>query len=263
MTSDNKNFDVGDVDGLEKVSLGKNCPNCGEELFKIIAYGGLPIPYECSCKKAAREEEEKQRLLKEKLEKKHKEKVRIQHLHEASDFPKKQQKQFIGNFEPIKGTETALEASKRFIDKVPGVRKGILFIGACGSGKTHLAAAIGNAVIDKGYSVKFITADKLYKKVRSTYTSFEITENDILAPLEKCYLLIIDDVGTTAPTKWAKSVLHSLIDSRMNAEKPTIMTTNLTMKELSEELDSRTIDRIPEGFVTFTITASSYRKKKG
>lgn len=263
MTSDNNNFDVGDVDGLEKVSLGKHCPNCGEELFKIIAYGGLPIPYECSCKKAAREAEEKQQQIKEERNKRRKEIERIKRLHELSDFPPKQQKQFIDNFELLKGTETAFNATQRFIGKVPDVRKGILFIGACGSGKTHLAAAIGNAVLDKGYSVKFITADKLYKNVRSTYTSFDMTENDILSPLEKCYLLIIDDVGTTAPTKWAKSVLHSLIDSRMNSEKPTILTTNLTMKELAEELDSRTIDRIPEGFVTFTITAPSYRKKKG
>lgn len=262
MTSDNNNFDVGDVDGLEKVSLGKNCPNCGEELFKIIAYGGLPIPYECSCKKAAREAKEKQHQLEEERNKKHKEKERIKQLHETSDFPQKQQKQFLNNFELVKGAETAFNAAQRFISKVPGVRKGILFIGTCGSGKTHLAAAIGNAVIDKGYSVKFITADKLYKKVRSTYTSFDMTENDILLPLEKCYLLIIDDVGTTAPTKWAKSVLHSLIDSRMNDEKPTILTTNLTMKELAEELDSRTMDRIPEGFVTFTITAPSYRREK-
>lgn len=263
MTSDNNNFDVGNVEGIEKIPLGKKCPNCGEELFKIIAYGGLSIPYECSCKREAREAEEKQRQLEAEQEKRNKEKERIKRLHQSSNFPLKQQKQFLDNFEHVKGTETAFNAAQRFIDKVPGVRKGILYIGTCGSGKTHLAAAIGNAVIEKGFSVKFITADKLYKKVRSTYTSFEMTENDILSPLEKCYLLIIDDVGTTAPTKWAKSVLHSLIDNRMNDEKPTILTTNLTMKELAEELDSRTIDRIPEGFVTFTITAPSYRKKKG
>lgn len=260
MTSNNDDFDINQIENLKKIPTGEHCLKCGEDLYVVeIGYGGITVPYDCSCKKAEKEAEEKRSEKKFKL----KEEERIKSLHDSSGFPPKLKKCYLDNFDLIKGTETAFNAAQRFSDKFPNVRKGILFIGTCGSGKSHLAAAIGNEALNKGYSVKFITAYDLYERIMDTYTSFDKSEYSITSPLKKCCLLIIDDIGTTAPTKRAKAVLHSIIDSRMNSEKPTILTTNLTMKELAEELDSRTIDRIPEGFVTFTITAQSYRKKKG
>lgn len=255
--------EIYNVEGLTPIPLNEKCPVCGDELFKVIVYGGAEIPFLCSCKREKEKKEQDRRKAEEEQAKKLSENERVKQLRKASNYPEKQKTKTLENFVLIKGTETAFNAAQRFIGKVPNVRKGILFIGACGSGKTHLAAAIGNSVLDKGYSVKFITAYDLYEQIMDTYTGFEKSEHDVTNQLKTCYLLIIDDIGTTPPTKRAKAVLHSIIDSRMNREKPTILTTNLTMKELAEELDSRTIDRIPEGFVTFTITASSYRKKKG
>lgn len=256
MSSKDKNG-VDSSQGMLDVSTGEYCPVCGDELFVRCVWGGLKIPLPCSCKKEKFAKEKREKEEREKFQKEY----MIKELYKNSGMPPKELKETFENFIPRPGTENALKAAKRFAAKAPKVSKGILFMGTCGSGKTHLAAAIGKEVMNKGYSVKFITASDFYKNIRATFSENSTTEKDVIAPLIKCRLLIVDEIGATAPTAFSKSEFHNLIDMRLRYERPTILTTNLTTEELSQAFDSRTVDRFSEGFVNVIITADSYRRK--
>lgn len=242
-----------DIPGLKKIDNGRTCPICGAKLYdQQVGFGNLVIPMKCDCEIA----EIKKR---EEAEKKWKQQERIKNNRQKSGFPPKQKKQTFDNFSERQGIRKALSISRAFAERFPNVTRGILFVGSCGSGKTHLASAIGNEVLNKGYTVKFIPAYELYTAVLNTYKSFDESEDEVTEPYKRCKLLIIDDIGTTPPTDKSKAVLHSIIEYRMNYEKPTILTSNLTLDELADKLDSRTIDRIPEGFKTILLQAMSYR----
>lgn len=243
---------ISEFEGLERIDTGKDCPTCGRRLYKQKAFGGIIIPMMCECEKERKQKEDEER-------KARKLNTRIKENTLNSGFEKKQLNQTFDTFIERKGTEKALIAAKRFTEIFPNVNCGLIFIGPCGSGKTHIASSIGNAILKKGYSVKFITGYELFEKVQDTYSGFEISEKMVTGPLKNCKLLILDDVGVLT-TKKCKAILHSIIDSRMNKELPTIITTNLNMNELKEELDSRTFDRFSEGFKIFLVNADSYRQ---
>ena len=244
-----------DIPYLEKIDSGRICPECGAHLYEQKAFGRLIIPMMCECE-LNRRRKEREEFERRKAE------ARLKELRHKSGIPAKQRNQTFENFFPRKGTKNILSVSKKYADDFPNVEKGLLFIGKYGSGKTHLATAIANTVLDKGYSVKWVTAKEIYDKVRDTFTSYDVSEDDVLRPYKRCKLLIIDDIGTTPPTEYAKSVFHSIIDYRMNYQRFTIMTSNLNLDSLRKKLDERTVDRIPEGFETYTWTAASYRHKE-
>lgn len=241
--------------GLEKIDSGRKCPNCGRHLYEQRAYGNIVIPMMCECELAKRKAE------REAFEKRKRER-KIELLRQNSGLPKKQLGQNFENFQVRKGTESALKAAKIFVDKFPNIVHGLLLIGPCGSGKTHIAAAIANEILNKGYSVKFITALEIFEQTRSSYGISGVSEASIINPIKTCKLLIIDDIGVSSPTEWNKSLLQSIIDYRMNYENPTVLTTNLNMSELKERLDPRTYDRLSEGFRTFSVIAESFRKRE-
>lgn len=71
--------------------------------------------------------------------------------------------------------------------------KNLLFFGASGVGKTHLAAAIGYALIEKDVRVKFVTAMEIVQSLQKAKQDLGLI--DALSKLDKFGLLIIDDIG--------------------------------------------------------------------
>ena len=92
------------------------------------------------------EKEAREMLLKERQEK-------IANLTRSSNIPKKYRKSTFDNFNPKDNTK-ALEKAKGFVETFPG-ENGLLLTGPVGTGKTHLAAAIANSLLNKLYSVYF------------------------------------------------------------------------------------------------------------
>jgi len=141
-----------------------------------------------------------------------------------------------------------------------------LFQGNTGSGKTHLACAIANELIDKGHTVKFIPVTELLDKIKATFDAQYESEDGFIKPLRDCDLLILDDLGAERTTSWTMAKLHNLIDYRYSNYKPTIITTNLLSGELSSVLDTRTVDRIldvhKERFTILNLAVDSYRKQR-
>lgn len=139
-------------------------------------------------------------------------------------------KRYSGNFEAV-------------------LAKGISMVlcGSVGTGKTHLAAAIANSIIDSGHSVQFVSVLSVVKAVKETWSDRELKERDVLRVLEDCDLLILDEVGAQFGSDTEKLIIFDLINSRYEDVKPTVIISNLAEDDLSLYIGERTLDRLKEG----------------
>lgn len=233
------------------------CKSCGRKLFaRLIPMIG-EIPLMCECEKERKHKEEEAYNAEKKSR-------RISDLKFLSGMAPLHKGMLFENFNTVKGTEKAFNEAKLYADRFSEAKKGIMFVGTTGSGKTHLACAIGNALLNEAYEVRFKRAVDLPLHIRGTYSAeSEQTEADIILPLQKCQLLIIDDLGADTDTEWKTSIWLSIIDYRINYSLPTIVTTNLNEREMLTRFDKRVSDRLLGAYHKITITAPSYRRKRG
>lgn len=123
--------------------------------------------------------------------------------------------------------------------------KGILMKGMTGLGKTHLSLAIANEVIKRGYSVVYVSAPDILSKLEHEHFSYDYNEEQtLMQSLVECDLLIIDDLGTEFKTQFTSTVMYNLFNTRINAQKPVIINTNLTGAELERDYSQRFTSRI-------------------
>jgi DNA replication protein DnaC len=133
----------------------------------------------------------------------------------------------------------------------------VLLTGGYGCGKTHLAAAIANRRVQKGYPALFVVVPDLLDHLRATYAPNSITPYDKrLEEIRTAPLLVLDDLGTHSATPWAQEKLYQIFDYRYNARLPTVITAT-DDAAIDERLKSRLFDR---GRCTnLRIEAPSYR----
>ena len=124
----------------------------------------------------------------------------------------------------------------------------LLFIGGTGLGKTFLSACIARAVADKGYSVIYETATHLFNKLEQA--KFNPTEESRYeaAKLNSCDLLIVDDLGTEMPGQFVTAALYSLLNDRLLAGKPMIISTNLNVEEMHRRYSPQIASRLQGNF---------------
>lgn len=123
---------------------------------------------------------------------------------------------------------------------------GAVITGGIGSGKTFLACAIANHVIDCGYYVRIETLSGLLNRMQNAPFS---DKNEILESIARFSLLVLDDIGCERDTSYADEQIYNIIDTRYRSKKPLIITTNLTLDEMKNSPDTmrrRVYDRIIE-----------------
>ncbi|MBQ8397020.1 MAG: ATP-binding protein [Clostridia bacterium] len=148
-----------------------------------------------------------------------------------------------------------------------GQGRNLALFGGTGLGKTHLSSAVARVVIERGYDVCYVTAVGMMADYE--YDRFKSGRDEgVTASLDRyadCDLLIVDDLGTEITNQFTVSVLYNLINTRLNRGLSTIISTNLTQKELRERYWDRITSRIlgeyqPLVFVGVDVRAQKLRK---
>jgi DNA replication protein DnaC len=119
----------------------------------------------------------------------------------------------------------------------------LLLSGASGCGKTHIAAAIVNRIIERGEPALFVVVPDLLDHLRAAYQpNAEVAYDDLFERVRNAPVLVLDDLGTQAPTPWAQEKLFQLINHRFNSRLPTVVTTNIAPDQIDERLRTRLTD---------------------
>ena len=119
----------------------------------------------------------------------------------------------------------------------------IVMMGKTGLGKTHLSLSIARTVAEKGFGVIYAPAQKLVSDLEHEHFSFSGSDY-VIKKFTNCDLLIIDDLGAEFPSQFTNAAIGNLINERLYEKRPTIISTNLTVKELTERYSERTASRI-------------------
>lgn len=139
-----------------------------------------------------------------------------------------------------------LQAAKNFSAKVieGEDHKGMYIYGSVGSGKTLLASCMANVILEAGLGLLFVSVPDLLDELKDTFGSRERKELDLMKEVREVDVLIMDDLGAHQYTDWTAGRIYNIINYRAAQGLSTVITSNLSVDELSEALDLRTSSRI-------------------
>ena len=155
--------------------------------------------------------------------------------------------------------EKTYQACRRYAMGFSEKSPSLLFSGDTGLGKTFLSACIARTVADNGYSVMYETAGHLFANLeRAKFSGDEQARREGEKYLQ-CDLLIVDDLGTEMPGQFTTSALYGLINDRLLAGKPTIISTNLTSDEFAQRYNRQIASRLRGSYVRMPFLGEDIR----
>jgi DNA replication protein DnaC len=114
---------------------------------------------------------------------------------------------------------------------------GILLMGPCGVGKTHLAVAALKEIALRGHSGLFYDYRELLKEIQASYNpESQSSEMSVLEPVLSAEVLLLDDLGVNKPSAWALETVGHILNTRYNQKRVTLLTTNYLDVELSRRV---------------------------
>ncbi|HKL99916.1 MAG TPA: ATP-binding protein [Mobilitalea sp.] len=167
---------------------------------------------------------------------------------------------------PLSNMQKIVAYCKSFIRHFDKQRDNLLFLGNTGVGKTFLANCIAKELLDRGYTVIYLTAFRLFdileknkfgKDESSTYTAANKFEYIL-----DCDLLIIDDLGTELGNSFTTSQLYLIINERLLKQKSTMISTNLSLENINTNYGERIYSRIISNYSPRRIIGEDIRLHK-
>lgn len=149
-------------------------------------------------------------------------------------------------FEDKDKIERNYKTIEKWVNKIETSKyKNLLICGETGVGKTYLVECICNRLLNGNKSINFYTAFALNNVFLKYHTTFEDNKNYLIEGLINCDVLIIDDLGSEPLLKKVnEDYLYLILNERLIKNKSTIITTNLTLRNLLERYGDRTFSRI-------------------
>ena len=140
----------------------------------------------------------------------------------------------------VSNLDRSIQAAKQFAEDPRGW---LIFVGDYGTGKTHLAAAIGNYRAMKGYPPLLVSVPDLLDYLRASFHPESRQSYDRrFEEIRSSPLLILDDLGVQSSTPWAKEKLYQLFGYRFHAELPTVITSSQKLEDMDQRLRIRMLD---------------------
>ena len=137
----------------------------------------------------------------------------------------------------------------------------MFFQGGTGLGKTHISLSIANKVAQNGFGVLYNSTQNFLSAVEKEHFGND-KDGDTLISLLECDLLILDDLGTEFLTQFTTSVLYNIINTRYINSRPTIISSNLTPRELEERYGQQLFSRFAGCFDWLVFLGGDIRKQK-
>ena len=225
----------------------ESCRQCGDTGWMIDADRGIPRAQRCECwavRQAAA-------------------------MLEAAGIPERYANCSFDNFTVYDNGyhEAAIRDARQFSVDFPVVKKGLLFIGRPGVGKTHLAVAtLRAAMAESNLQGAFEDTRQLLASLRHGYEPKSRDEAKVYERIIDAELLVLDDIGAERRTAWVEDTLYRLetiVIERYNAKRPTIFTTNYfdndAIEGLRVRIGSRLLSRLHEMCHWYELYGPDYR----
>jgi DNA replication protein DnaC len=150
------------------------------------------------------------------------------------------------NYEVSKGSEAAFKA----LSGLQSLSDPIYLGGDVGAGKTHLSVALmRNLALSQINRGNFQSATGLLLDLKSSFNQDGISERDAISRYTQPDILIIDDLGSEKLTDYIAQSWYHIIDFRYANLLPTVVTSNLSLDEISMRLGDRVASRLASGKV--------------
>jgi len=134
----------------------------------------------------------------------------------------------------------AVEAAQAFAQHPEGW---LVLAGSSGAGKTHLAAAIANQILEHGDPALLVVVPDLLDHLRATFNpAAAVSYDDLFEQVREAPVLVLDDLGSHSSTPWAEEKLFQLLNHRYHAQLPTVVTLDGTLEALDVRLRQRLTD---------------------
>ena len=158
--------------------------------------------------------------------------------------------------------EKAYSVAKDFVAHFGQEFRNLFFYGDTGIGKTFLSNCIAKELIDKSYSVIYLSTFELFDILAKSKFEKDEAADRMNHHIFDCDLLIIDDLGTELVNSFTTSQLFLCLNERILRKKSTIISTNLSMADLREVYSERIFSRITSNYTMLRLIGDDIRIKK-